>query len=367
MASSAAERRRLETPEKFERGVRRTALDADPPFTNPRRVRDVASRGSDGARPRDRLHFVHGGLEARRAGRRRRQPRRRRRENASLRGFLRDGVHRGGREEHAGRRVERARARAFAQRDIAQSCDHERERVRGGEQGRARGRVPARVRRRERVAEARTASGNGNASFVFLVSCPNLRRPGLGARRVREREVRREHARAKAPQSFVARSCLGDRGVRVRTERVREISLRAQEAPAAARLGARRETRQRRDHRRGFVVVRVERERAEPAPLQLFRRALAEPRDDRLEVLGENPERTQRPGHDAPGAGEARSVFAAKTSGERSRRLVQLVDDEPNSDTARAGVAVRVLDISLVLRGEQTRRRKTFETFEGVW
>ena len=95
MASSAAERRRLETPEKFERGVRRTALDADPPFTNPRRVRDVASRGSDGARPRDRLHFVHGGLEARRAGRRRRQPRRRRRENASLRGFLRDGVHRG--------------------------------------------------------------------------------------------------------------------------------------------------------------------------------------------------------------------------------------------------------------------------------
>ena len=155
VASSAADGRRLETPEKFERGVRRTALDADPPFTNPRRVRDVASRGSDGARPRDRLHFVHGGLEARRAGRRRRQPRRRRRENASLRGFLRDGVHRGDAEEHAGRRVRRARARAFAQRDIAQSCDHERERVRGGEQGRARGRVPARVRRRERVAEAR--------------------------------------------------------------------------------------------------------------------------------------------------------------------------------------------------------------------
>ena len=35
---------------------------------------------------------------------------------------------------------------------------------------------------------------------------------------------------------------------------------------------------------------------------------------NRLEVLGENTERPQRPGHDAPGAGEARRR-AAKTSG----------------------------------------------------
>jgi hypothetical protein len=115
-AAATAERRRLETPQKRKRGVRRTALDDDPRLLF---VRGFLCGRVYRARPRGRLHLVHGSLEARRAGRRRRQPRRRRREHASLGGFLRDGVERRGREEHAGRRVERALARAFAQRDIA--------------------------------------------------------------------------------------------------------------------------------------------------------------------------------------------------------------------------------------------------------
>ena len=339
-AVSAAERRRLETPEKGERGARRTALDADPRSSAKVRFCRVCVSGrSDRTRPRGRLRLVHGGLEARRPGRRRRQPRRRRRENARLGGFLRDGVQRGGCEEHAVGRVERSRACAFRQRDIAQRRDHERERTRGGEQRRAFRRVPVRVARRERaLAEARSIrSRDGDSVFVRKIPSP-LRRLGLRLQRVSEREVRRERARAKAPQLSVAeRSLLVCHRVCLSSRRRRR---RLDAASAAARLGARREVRQRLDIRRGFrrvaFVFRVQRGRAEPAPAQLVRRALAERRDDRLEVIREDPERAQRPGHHAPGAGEARgraSSLGGRRRGarQRSRRLVQRVDDEPRA------------------------------------
>jgi len=137
--------------------------------------------------------------------------------------------------------------------------------------------------------------------------------------------VRREHARAKAPQSaFFA--FLGHLGDRFDGRERREIGRSFDAASAAARLGARREVRQRLDIRRGFggdvvgivgiVFFRVERRRAEPALAQFFRRALAERGDDRLEVQSEDPERAQRAGHDAPRAGEARRA-AAVTAGAR--------------------------------------------------
>jgi hypothetical protein len=176
-------------------------------------------------------------------------------------------------------------------------------------------------------------SGGGNESprhvleKTFCVSISaHLRRARFGARRVGEREVRREHARAKAPQS-VFFAFLGHLGDGFDGRERREIGRSFDAASAAARLGARREVRQRLDIRRGFGIVvvvgivgivffRVERRRAEPALAQFFRRALAERGDDRLEVLGEDPERAQRAGHDAPRAGEARSR-AAVTAGAR--------------------------------------------------
>ena len=185
VASPTAAERRRATPEKFERGVRRTALGArstvyeyasraasPPAEATAHALATACTSSTEASRPAEPASAA--------ASRRRR-----RRENASLRGFLRDGVQRAGTRSHAGRRVVARAHGCRATSSTFATCDHERERMRVG---RARRTRPRGAARRSRATERNASRGRRRGRpegrrrgrrriRLGLVSCPNLRRP----------------------------------------------------------------------------------------------------------------------------------------------------------------------------------------------